>query len=69
MRTFNKVATCHYARSSQIFHSNLVKAPALFLLSKTDPVGAEKSNLRLREDWENLGLKVYLYFSNVLLRD
>lgn len=59
MRTFDKVATCHYVRSSQLFHSNMVKAPALFFLSKTDPVGAEKSNFRLKEDWENLGIKVY----------
>lgn len=59
LKTFDKVATCHYIRSSQLFHSDLVKAPALLLLSKSDPVGAEKSNLRLREDWENLGIKVY----------
>ncbi|KAF2904537.1 hypothetical protein ILUMI_01638 [Ignelater luminosus] len=59
MKTFDKVATCHYVRSSQLFHSDLVKAPALLLISKTDPVGAEKSNLRLKEDWENLGIKVY----------
>ncbi|KAF5302289.1 hypothetical protein FQA39_LY10328 [Lamprigera yunnana] len=59
MRTFDKVATCHYVRSSQLFHSNLVKAPALLFLSKTDPVGAEKSNLRLREAWERSGIKVY----------
>jgi len=59
LKTFDKVATCHYVRSSQLFHTNLVKAPALILLSKSDPVGAEKSNQRLREDWENLGIKVY----------
>ncbi|KAF5284582.1 hypothetical protein FQR65_LT02408 [Abscondita terminalis] len=59
MRTFDKVATRHYVRSSQLFHSNMVKAPALLFLSKTDPVGAEKSNMRLKEDWENSGIKVY----------
>lgn len=41
-----------------MFHTNLVKAPALFFLSKTDPIGAEKSNLRARESWENMGIKV-----------
>ncbi|KAB0800075.1 hypothetical protein PPYR_07964 [Photinus pyralis] len=59
LRTFDKVATCHYVRASQLFHGNMVKAPALCFLSKTDLVGAETSNLRLKENWESLGLKVY----------
>lgn len=59
MKTFDKVATCHYVRASQLFHSDIVKAPALLFLSKTDPVGAEKSNLRLKENWGNSGIKVY----------
>ncbi|KAF2884101.1 hypothetical protein ILUMI_22069 [Ignelater luminosus] len=58
LKTFDKVATCHYVRSSQMFHTNLVKAPAQFFLSKTDSVGAEKSNLRARENWENMNIKV-----------
>lgn len=58
MKTFNKVATCHYLRGSQMFHTNIVKAPALFFVSKTDPVGAESSNQQVREDWESIGIKV-----------
>lgn len=41
-----------------MFHSTLVKAPALFFLSKTDPVGALSSNQRVRENWESLGIEV-----------
>lgn len=58
MKTFHKVATTHYIRGSQMFHTNLVKAPALFLLSKTDPIGAEGSNMRVRESWESMGIPV-----------
>lgn len=58
MKTFDKVATSHYIRSSQMFHTNLVTAPALFFLSKTDPIGAVASNQRVRESWENMGTQV-----------
>lgn len=58
MKTFDKVATCHYVRSSQMFHTNIIRAPALFFLSKNDPIGAEGSNMRVRENWENMGIKV-----------
>lgn len=59
MRTFDKVATCHYIRGSQMFHTNLIKAPALFILSETDPIGAVSSNLRAKESWENMGIEVF----------
>lgn len=59
LKTFDKVATCHYIRASQMFHTNTVQAPAQFFLSKSDPIGAERSNARARENWENMGIKVY----------
>ncbi|XP_045478994.1 uncharacterized protein LOC123683995 isoform X1 [Harmonia axyridis] len=59
MRTFNKVATRHYIRASQMFHTNLIKCPAQIFISKTDPIGAEASNMRVKESWENMGVKVY----------
>ncbi|KAK9870206.1 hypothetical protein WA026_006289 [Henosepilachna vigintioctopunctata] len=59
MKTFNKVATRHYVRASQIFTTNLVKSPALIFLSKNDTIGAESSNLRVKESWDNMGMKVY----------
>lgn len=59
MRTFEKVATRHYVRASQMFHTNPIQSPALIFTSKTDPIGAAASNVRLRETWENMGIKVY----------
>lgn len=58
MKTFDKVATCHYIRGSQMFHTNLIRSPALLFWSKTDPIGAERSNLRAKENWENMGMQV-----------
>ncbi|KAF4520708.1 hypothetical protein B566_EDAN012495 [Ephemera danica] len=50
----------HYIRSSQMFHSSMVRSPALLLFSERDPVGNPDSNLRLNESWEALGMKTYL---------
>lgn len=63
MRTFDVVATRHYVRASQMFHTNLIKCPAQIFISKTDPIGAEASNLRAKESWENMGIKVLISFS------
>lgn len=58
LNAFDKIATCHYVRASQMFHTNIVKAPALFFLSKSDPIGALSANSRVRDSWENSGIKV-----------
>lgn len=58
MRTFQEAATKHYVRSSQMFHTNFVHAPALFIVSKTDPVGAEASNRRVADSWISNGVNV-----------
>lgn len=58
LKMCDDIATKHYIRSSQIFHTTLVHRPALLLLSKTDPVGSISSNLRLKETWESMGIKV-----------
>lgn len=58
MKTFHEPATSHYIRSSQMFHGNLLHSPALFFLSKTDPVGAELSNQRVRENWERNNVQI-----------
>uniref|UniRef100_A0A2A4JBY1 Transmembrane protein 53 n=1 Tax=Heliothis virescens TaxID=7102 RepID=A0A2A4JBY1_HELVI len=57
MKTFHEVATSHYIRSSQLFHTNLCHAPALFLLSRSDPVGAENSNRSVHDSWVKMGVK------------
>lgn len=64
MKTFHKVATIHYIRGSQMFHTNLVKKPALFLLSNSDPIGAFSSNMRVRESWESMGIPVSRFCIN-----
>jgi esterase/lipase len=58
MRTFHEAATQHYIRSSQLFHTNYLKAPALFFVSKTDPVGSEASNRRVADTWISNGINV-----------
>ncbi|XP_044729003.1 transmembrane protein 53-B-like [Chrysoperla carnea] len=59
LKTFDQVATTHYLRASQIFHTNpLIRTPALFYVSKTDPIGSLKANEAARENWESLGIKV-----------
>lgn len=57
MKAFHEPATSHYIRSSQMFHTNLLKCNALFLVSKTDPVGTELANGRVRDSWESNGVK------------
>lgn len=57
MKAFHEPATSHYIRSSQMFHTNLLRCPALFLVSKTDPVGTELANGRVRDSWESSGVK------------
>uniref|UniRef100_A0A1L8DC40 Putative lethal 2 k09913 isoform c n=1 Tax=Nyssomyia neivai TaxID=330878 RepID=A0A1L8DC40_9DIPT len=58
MKAFHETATSHYIRSSQMFHSTIVRKPALFLLSKTDPVGTYAANSRVRECMEANGIHV-----------
>lgn len=58
LRTFHEMATQHYIRSSQMFHTNFMHAPALFIVSKTDPVGAEASNRRVADSWISNGIKL-----------
>ncbi|KAL4718639.1 hypothetical protein ACJJTC_017471, partial [Scirpophaga incertulas] len=58
LKTFHEAATVHYIRSSQLFHTNLCRAPALFLLSRSDPVGAERSNRDVYDTWLQMGIEV-----------
>lgn len=45
-------------RSSQMFHSTLLKQPALFFVSDNDPIGPPTSNQTVRENWERANIKV-----------
>ncbi|CAK9819725.1 hypothetical protein ANTPLA_LOCUS10350 [Anthophora plagiata] len=44
----------------QKYLENLVRTPALFLVSKTDPVGTVIHNMRVRDQWDKLGVKTYV---------
>lgn len=57
MKTFHEPATAHYIRSSQMFHSTLVKKPALFLLSQSDPIGSVAANAVVKQSYESLGIR------------
>ncbi|XP_053616586.1 uncharacterized protein LOC128678800 [Plodia interpunctella] len=57
MKTFYKTATRHYELGSQTFHQPPCGAPALFLLSRTDPVGTERSNQDVCDCWVRMGIK------------
>lgn len=57
LRTFHDIATQHYLRSSQQFHQNLVRSPALMFVSEDDPVGSVSSNQAVRQDWLRLGMR------------
>ncbi|KAI4485754.1 hypothetical protein M0804_006243 [Polistes exclamans] len=60
MKAFYKQSTQYYLRSSQMFHTNLIRSPALFFVSNTDPVGLVSSNMRVRDSWDSLGTKTYI---------
>ncbi|XP_063832169.1 uncharacterized protein LOC135081379 [Ostrinia nubilalis] len=57
LKKFHDAATSHYLRASDLFHKTPCRAPALFLLSRSDPVGAERSNRSVHDSWVNLGVK------------
>ncbi|XP_019894138.1 uncharacterized protein LOC101898099 isoform X2 [Musca domestica] len=58
LKTFHNQATIHYMRSSQMFHSTILKQPALFFVSDNDPIGPPSSNHAVRENWERANIKV-----------
>ncbi|XP_075168943.1 transmembrane protein 53-like lethal (2) k09913 isoform X2 [Haematobia irritans] len=58
LKTFHNQATIHYMRSSQMFHSTLLKQPALFFVSDNDLIGPPSSNQAVRENWERANVKV-----------
>ncbi|KAL9874423.1 uncharacterized protein LOC119642512 isoform X1 [Glossina fuscipes] len=58
LKTFHNQATIHYMRSSQMFHSTILKKPALFFVSENDPVGPPSSNKAVCKNWERANIKV-----------
>ncbi|XP_053679125.1 uncharacterized protein LOC128730117 [Anopheles nili] len=60
MKLFEEEATQYYVKCTHLFHYEPAQCPALLLVSKTDPVGTETANRRLREIWESVGVKTSL---------
>lgn len=58
LKAFDSVATMHYIRASQMYHTNTARVPALIFVSKNDPIGSVSANMRARESWESMGLPV-----------
>ncbi|XP_073999003.1 uncharacterized protein [Rhodnius prolixus] len=59
LRTFYDTATQHYLRASQLFHTTPVRAPCLVFVSKNDPIGSVIANIKAKESWDSMGMKVY----------
>ncbi|XP_034952555.1 transmembrane protein 53-A [Chelonus insularis] len=59
MRVFYKQATQYYLRSSHHFNKDPLRAPALFLVSKKDPVGTVAANEKVRTSWASLGIQTH----------
>lgn len=57
MSAFHNIATCHYIRASQMFYTTVIRSPALFFVSKTDPIGSMESNNRVRDSWRAIGIE------------
>ncbi|KAK9497588.1 hypothetical protein O3M35_004287 [Rhynocoris fuscipes] len=60
LKTFHDVATQHYIRSSQLFHTTPVRAPSLIFVCKNDPIASYSSNKKVQESWDSMGMKTYL---------
>lgn len=60
MKTFYQQSTIYYKRAREMFHSGMLSAPALILVSKADPVGTVAANSKLRDNWESVGMTTYM---------
>ncbi|XP_062560468.1 transmembrane protein 53-A-like [Armigeres subalbatus] len=60
LKLFHEEATQYYEKSAKLYYNEPVNCPALFLISKTDPVGTETANKRVMAAWETVGIKTTL---------
>lgn len=58
LNTFDESIMRHYIKSADLFYSGLVKAPALFFVSKTDIVGTEAESRKIADKWIKAGVNV-----------
>jgi hypothetical protein len=59
MRLFYNIATKHYLASSKAFHNNILRCPALLLLSHDDVVGNPAANQKVMNQWVKNGIEVH----------
>ncbi|XP_050355678.1 uncharacterized protein LOC126776872 [Nymphalis io] len=57
---FRSVATRHYERACETYYATPCRAPALFLLSSSDPVGQEDRIRRAHNLWLDMGIQCTL---------
>ncbi|CAH0591680.1 unnamed protein product [Chrysodeixis includens] len=57
MKLCHNLATKHYMKATEVFHSTPCRAPGLFLVSKTDPIGAEHRSRDVCDHWVRSGMK------------
>lgn len=60
MKVFYSSSTRHYKRSSDIFGVGLLRAPGLFIVSKTDLIGTEATSRGFVDNWAKKDIKVSL---------
>lgn len=58
LKALYNVGTVHYERACEMYYASPCRAPALFLLSSTDPVGNERRIRRAVDLWMQMGIEV-----------
>ncbi|CAH2215693.1 jg23113 [Pararge aegeria aegeria] len=58
LKALYNVCTVHYERACETYYATPCRAPALFLLSSSDPVGHERRIRRARDLWLQMGIEV-----------
>lgn len=58
MKIFYKPVTSYFVQAHNLLTNNILKAPALMIVSKVDPIGTAKANEITREIWRSLGIDV-----------
>lgn len=54
-------------RATDVYHNTPCRAPGLFLVSKTDPVGAVERSKRAYSMWVDMGIRVRVFIISFLL--
>ncbi|XP_069362377.1 transmembrane protein 53-like [Maniola hyperantus] len=57
LKALYNVGTVHYEKACETYYASPCRAPALFLLSSTDPVGNERRIRRACDLWIQMGIK------------